>query len=56
MSQKDKEAEVDVQLAWAEEAERRAQAYDDGKTNSRDWRESIQDIREDLQKRRPSRS
>ena len=42
----------DVQRAWAEEAERRSLSYEHGKSESRDWPESIFAIRETLKQRR----
>ena len=42
----------DVQQAWAEEAERRSVAYERGETESRDWQESVNEIRETLKQRR----
>ncbi len=41
-----------VQQAWAEEAERRSVAYEKGETESRDWQESVNEIRETLKQRR----
>ncbi|MDA9859256.1 addiction module protein [Rubripirellula sp.] len=42
----------DVQRAWAEEAERRSVAHQQGETDSRDWQESVNEMRESLKERR----
>ncbi len=42
----------DVQRAWAEEAERRSTAYQQDETDSRDWQESVNEMRESLKQRR----
>lgn len=42
----------DVQRVWAEEAERRSAAYRQGETDSRDWQESVDEMRESLRQRR----
>ncbi len=42
----------DVQRAWAEEAERRSVAYQQGETDSRDWQELVNEMRESLKERR----
>ncbi len=42
----------DVQRPWAEEADRRSAAYQQGETESRDWQESVNEMRESLKQRR----
>jgi hypothetical protein len=42
----------DVQRVWVEEAERRSVAYQQGETDSRDWQESVNEMRESLKRRR----
>ena len=42
----------DVQRAWAEEAERRSTSYQQGETESREWQESVNEMRESLRQRR----
>lgn len=42
----------DVQRAWADESERRSAAYRQRETVSRDWQESIKEMRESLKLRR----
>jgi hypothetical protein len=42
----------DVQRVWAEEARRRSEAYQQGETGSRDWQESVNEMRESLRQNR----
>ena len=42
----------DVQRAWAEEAEQRSAAYQQGETESRGWQDSVNEMRESLKQRR----
>jgi hypothetical protein len=42
----------DVQRAWVEESKRRSLAYKQGETISRDWQESVNELRESLKQRR----
>ena len=42
----------DVQRQWAEEVERRSAAYRQSETDSRDWQESVHEMRESLKQRR----
>ena len=42
---------VDVVKAWAAEVQRRSEAYARGETESRDWRESVQRVRQRLAER-----
>lgn len=46
------ELEDDVFPLWAEEAERRSDAYARGETTARDWRESVDCLRRTLDQRR----
>ncbi len=44
--------DLDTEQAWATEAQRRSEAYSRGETKSRDWRESLRRVREQLAERR----
>ena len=44
----------EVQQAWVVESERRSDAYRQGESQSRDWREAIDDIRGEIKRRRSS--
>lgn len=46
------ELDGDVEQAWAAEVGRRSAAYARGETESRDWRESVQRVRQQLAERR----
>ena len=52
LSLESEELECNVEQAWAAEVQRRSEAYARGETESRDWRESVQRIRQLLAKRR----
>ena len=43
----------DIQRAWADEAERTFRGLPAGETDSRDWQESVNEMRESLKQRRP---
>jgi hypothetical protein len=45
-------ADADAEQAWAAEVQRRSAAYAHGETESRDWRESVQRVRQLLAKNR----
>ena len=52
LSLEDERFDEGVQQAWAEEADRRSIAYEKGETESRDWQESVDEIRQTFQQRR----
>lgn len=42
----------DFQGAWVEESEKRSSAYQQGETDSRGWKESVNEIRESIEQKR----
>jgi hypothetical protein len=46
------ELDNDVEQAWTDEAMRRSQAFAQGETTARDWRESVRRVRQSLAARR----
>ena len=42
----------DFQGAWVEEPEKRSSAYQQGETDSRGWKESVNEIRESIEQKR----
>ena len=52
LSLESEDLDGDVEQAWAAEAQRRSRAYARGETESREWRESVQRVRQLLAERR----
>ena len=52
LSLESENADADVEQAWAAEVARRSAAYAQGDIESRDWRESVQRVRQFLAKTR----